>query len=56
MFEIRTTLKFKKQRKKLNQDDKDLLDDIVFILANNQILFMILILKELQVFLKILGR
>ena len=38
MFEIITTLKFKKQRKKLKQDDKDLVDNIVFILANNQIL------------------
>ena len=38
MFEIITTLKFKKQRKKLKQDDKDLVDNIVFILASNQIL------------------
>lgn len=38
MFEIITTLKFKKQRKKLKQDDKDLVDNVVFILANNQIL------------------
>ena len=38
MFEIITTLKFKKQRKKLKQDDKDLVDNIDFILANNQIL------------------
>ena len=38
MFEIITTLKLKKQRKKLKQDDKDLVDNVVFILANNQIL------------------
>jgi mRNA interferase YafQ len=38
VFEIVTTLKFKKQRKRLKQDDKDLVDNIVFMLANNQIL------------------
>ncbi|WP_198304778.1 type II toxin-antitoxin system YafQ family toxin [Arcobacter vandammei] len=38
MFEIRTSLQFKKQRKKLNQNDKDLVDEVVFILSNNQIL------------------
>ncbi|WP_076605230.1 MULTISPECIES: type II toxin-antitoxin system YafQ family toxin [Arcobacteraceae] len=36
VFEIVTTLKFKKQRKRLKQDDKDLVDNIVFMLANNQ--------------------
>lgn len=36
MFEIHTTAKYKKQRKKLSQDDRDLLDSVIYTLANGQ--------------------
>ncbi|TLD83265.1 type II toxin-antitoxin system YafQ family toxin [Helicobacter sp. MIT 11-5569] len=38
MFEIHTSAKYKKQRKKLALNDRILLDDIVYKLANNQTL------------------
>lgn len=33
MYEIHTSTKYKKQRKKLSQDDRDLLDGVIFRLA-----------------------
>ncbi|CUU40427.1 MULTISPECIES: hypothetical protein [Helicobacter] len=38
MFEIHTSAKYKKQHKKLALNDRILLDDIVYKLANNQTL------------------
>lgn len=35
MYEIHTSAKYKKQRKKLSQDDRDLLDGVIFRLAFN---------------------
>lgn len=36
MFEIHTTAKYKKQRKKLSQDDRDLLDSVIYTLASGE--------------------
>lgn len=38
MFEIHTSIKYKKQRKRLALSDRILLDDIVYKLANNETL------------------
>ena len=38
MFEIHTSIKYKKQRKRLALSDRNLLDDIVYKLANNEAL------------------
>ncbi|WP_104722584.1 type II toxin-antitoxin system RelE/ParE family toxin [Helicobacter mesocricetorum] len=38
MFEIHTSIKYKKQRKRLALNDRNLLDDIVYKLANNETL------------------